>query len=151
MRNAMDSVMASGLAGVQSHKLPGKGSFELWPEGDRIQGYFVGDSEAPDYDEQLKPYLDDIRSRWATVEPHWVYEESIELDIESEDGELLSYPNTEAGLRRAVMDAYSNHEGDVTTTSIRTLWKELHGRDLSPQKRRFVQELIESLQESNTS
>lgn len=69
--NGNDSVAASGVAGVQVHKLPGRGACELWPEGVRLQGFFVADAKASDYEKQIDTFVADIRNRWAGSVPCW--------------------------------------------------------------------------------
>lgn len=70
--DASDSVFASGIAGVQCHKLPGKGSFEIYGpgfHGERIQGLFVADQRAKDYDKQVGVFINSIKERWGGVAP----------------------------------------------------------------------------------
>lgn len=74
MRNANDSVAASGVPGTQTNRLPGKGSFELYcsdQTGLRLQSPFVADSRQPDYEQQLAPFLNDIANRWTDQPPGW--------------------------------------------------------------------------------
>lgn len=73
-RNANDSAAAVGLQGVQTHKLPGKGAFELYCSnmtGQRIQALFVADPKQRDYERQIGHFIQDIRKRWAGVDAHW--------------------------------------------------------------------------------
>jgi len=74
MRNANDSVSASGVPGTQTNRLPGRGSFELYcsdQQGLRIQSPFVAASDKPDYERQIQRFIDDIRERWGGYQPGW--------------------------------------------------------------------------------
>lgn len=66
-----DGFAATGVAGVQVHKLPGKGACELYPDNIRLQGFFVADAGAKDYDKQIGSFVADIRARWLGQGPHW--------------------------------------------------------------------------------
>lgn len=69
--NASDGVSATGVAGVQVHKLPGKGACELHPDNVRLQGFFVADAKADDYPKRIGRFVADIRGRWGNQSPHW--------------------------------------------------------------------------------
>lgn len=69
--NGSDGYAATGVEGVQVHKLPGKGACELYPDGTRLQGFFVADAKATDYEQQLGRFVADIRNRWGDVPPCW--------------------------------------------------------------------------------
>lgn len=74
MRNAGDSVAASGIPGTTTNKLPGRGSFELYSsdqQGCRIQAPFVAASDKPGYEDALQPFFDAIRARWQNQRPAW--------------------------------------------------------------------------------
>lgn len=66
-----DAYAATGIRGVQVHKLPGRGACELWPDGTRIQGFFVADAEKPDYEKRMGLFLADINRRWQNATPCW--------------------------------------------------------------------------------
>lgn len=74
MRSAGDSVAASGIPGTTTNKLPGRGSFEVYcsdQQGLRIQAPFVAASDKPLYEKALRPFFDDIDSRWNGTGPGW--------------------------------------------------------------------------------
>ena len=73
--NGSDGYAATGVEGVQVHKLPGKGACELYPDGVRLQGFFVADAKAKDYEKQIGRFVTDIRQRWGNVPPCWALEE----------------------------------------------------------------------------
>ena len=70
-QNANDGAAAAGVNGVSTHKLPGKGAFEFYPGGERLQGFFVADPDRDDYPDQLRRFADDIAQRWQGEGPHW--------------------------------------------------------------------------------
>lgn len=85
-----DGFAATGVSGVQVHKLPGRGACEVYPDGTRIQGFFVADAEADDYEQRIGGFIADIRRRWHEVPPCWVMpEDENALDL---DG-FLAYLN----------------------------------------------------------
>lgn len=69
--NAGDGAAAAGESGVQTHKLPGKGAFELYPANIRLQGFFVADPDRDDYADQLGRFAGNILTRWVGQRPHW--------------------------------------------------------------------------------
>lgn len=94
-RNASDSVAASGLAGTTAHKLPGKGSFEVYSTDDtglRIQAPFVADSKLPTYAKNLQPFFDDIKRRWGNERPGWVLPGKAETSAPEVKAEEQSAP-----------------------------------------------------------
>ena len=70
-RNANDSAAATGIPGTQTHKLPGKGAFEIYPAGERVQGFYVADADKANYARQLGVYVANIRQRWLNAQPCW--------------------------------------------------------------------------------
>lgn len=73
MRNANDT-SSLGISSSTAHKLPGRGSFELFcMEYDalRIQGPFVADAKAEDYKARLDYFFNSINQRWAGHGPGW--------------------------------------------------------------------------------
>ena len=70
--NGSDGYAATGVEGVQVHKLPGKGACELYPDGTRLQGFFVADAKGKDYEKQIGRFVTDVRQRWADVSPCWM-------------------------------------------------------------------------------
>jgi len=76
-RNALDSTAASGVAGSTTHKLPGKGAFEVFADntngGLRIQSALSAESNKPGYKEALQPFFNDIIERWQDDSgPGWI-------------------------------------------------------------------------------
>lgn len=86
--NGSDGYAATGVEGVQVHKLPGKGSCELYPDGVRMQGFMVADSKAKDYEQRLAPFLADIRKRWGEVSPCWTLADEEQAEQPTMDGFL---------------------------------------------------------------
>ena len=105
--DASDGFAATGIAGVQVHKLPGRGACEVYPDGTRIQGFFVADAESKTYEAEIRQLLTDIRNRWGGVAPCWVPE----VAEETAQTDFLDYL-TESGItgihaiRKAHKDVY---------------------------------------------
>lgn len=84
-----DGYAATGVAGVQVHKLPGSGACEVYPDGTRIQGFFVADAEADDYEQRIGRYLMDIKQRWDGVLPCWSMGEEVDNSVSM--AEFMNY------------------------------------------------------------
>ena len=138
-RNAQDSVLATGQAGAQCHKLPGSGSFELWPMIERFQGYFIGDAESDNYAALLEPIINDIRVRWFATMAHWLKFEDESVEAVETQGQR--YTNDDDGLLLAVSDIVRD-TGNCTVSKVRNLWQRTHGKDLSLKRRNLVERLI---------
>lgn len=69
--NAGDSASATGVSGTLTNKLPGRGAFELYPAGERVQAFFVADPDKPGYAKALQRFIGDIQQRWSNKRPHW--------------------------------------------------------------------------------
>lgn len=74
MGSAGESVFASGQAGSTTHRLPGRGAFEVYNpnhRGDRVQAFFVADPKSKTYARDVHVFIDDIKARWGDVGSHW--------------------------------------------------------------------------------
>jgi hypothetical protein len=87
--NGSDGYAATGVQGVQVHKLPGRGACELWPDGTRLQGFFVANSKDAGYERAIGSFVSDIKGRWLGARPCWVAEAN-ETEPRTMDGFLDS-------------------------------------------------------------
>lgn len=150
-RSAGDSVAASGVAGSTTHKLPGRGSFELHcsdQTGVRIQAPFVAESDKPGYADALEPFFAAIDVRWADGMPGWmpphkseekfpqILDEKIDTDRDYEQVEKMEI---DAGMWQRMIDAYQG--GKLTGNLVRNLHKEFTGKSCNGYK---AQQMIDA-------
>ncbi len=143
--NAGDGAAAAGSEGVKTHKLPGKGAFELYPGAERLQGFFVADPDRDDYTEQLQRYAAAIQARWAGQGLHWtperafggtddqeVPEEAVQTDLFMEKA-LQAYLADAAGFtKRELRRLYEAETGKgISGANANKLWDRLmaYGRE----------------------
>jgi hypothetical protein len=141
MRNANDSVAASGIPGTATNRLPGRGSFEIWcsdQQGLRIQAPFVADSSKSDYEAKLAPFLEAIRARWAGIAPR-VMLAALDQSQAPEANTMDEPPRVEVPveLYQRLMEI-----GRVSQYRLRQLHRELYNRDINAAK---AQQIIDIL------
>jgi hypothetical protein len=137
--DASDSVAAAGRAGVQCHKLPGRGAFEVYPSGERIQGYFVADPDGRDYKKILLGYVTDIRNRWANRGPFWtVGNDATPPPAAPTPGPgPVEEPTTgrpksefDPGFLQAIRDLYNDKGAGMSYNDVRKLYQEKAGKQM---------------------
>lgn len=177
MKTAGDSVAASGIAGTTTHKLPGRGSFELYcsdQTGLRIQAPFVAASDKPDYEAKLKPFFDDIESRWKGIKPGWrppIAEKTPKLEQEDtkpdaqdaaqaddqantpatdQPGDQVEMLNIDYRIWQRMIDAHK--DGKLTGNLVRKLHQEILQRSIDGYKAKaIIDAFIEAQQQVSPS
>lgn len=132
MRNANDSVAASGIPGTQTNRLPGRGSFELYcsdQTGLRIQAPFVADSQQANYAEQIAFFVNAIKARWGTDTPGATF--SPNSDAPTEPPPDAEQPRVDIPVE---LFTRLQSSGRVSQYQLRQWHRELLGRDLNPAK-----------------
>ena len=73
VKDAGEAVFASGQAGCDANKLPGKGAAMLYePTGIvRLQSVFIGDANKDNYPEIVGEFITDLQRKWDGKRPHW--------------------------------------------------------------------------------
>lgn len=73
VKDSGEAVFASGQAGCDAHKLPGKGAAMLYePTGVvRLQSAYIGDANRDDYPAVVGAFIKDLQAKWAGKQPHW--------------------------------------------------------------------------------
>jgi hypothetical protein len=73
VKDSGEAVFASGQAGCDAHKLPGKGAAMLYePTGIvRLQSAYIGDANKDNYPEIVGEFISDLQKKWAGKRPHW--------------------------------------------------------------------------------
>lgn len=127
-RNASDGAAATGVAGAQVHKLPGKGAFELWPGGERLQGFYVADPNESDYAKQIERYVVDIRNRWHDGQaPHWCIADEPKPPTDAPELQNEKFAS-------ALADAYDAAPDKFSGQTVRRIHKETFNRQIDSQK-----------------
>lgn len=156
-RNAGDSVAISGQAGTTTHKLPGKGSFELYcsdQEGLRLQAPFVAASDRDDYDKQLAPFFADIDARWQGMTPGWTPPARPVDRVDDQNEQPVVPPASDQGDEQPVdqdsvtkieIDAriwqrmtQAQTDGNLTGNLVRKLYQEVLGKGISGSKAKEI-------------
>lgn len=154
MRNAGDSVAASGIPGTQTNRLPGRGSFELYSAhhmGLRIQAPFVADASKTDYEHEIGRFVTAVCNRWRGKRADWfggagagqqaaAPEQAEQQPAAPATGGLD--PELFAELRRKAEAAGVD---SVTSYTIRNLYENLTGKQLNSSKARAWLESFQSL------
>lgn len=128
-RNASDGAAATGVAGAQVHKLPGKGAFELWPGGERLQGFYVADPNDDDYAKQIGRYVADVRTRWDGHGLHW----TIARGAQSEQPADFPPELQNETFASALAEAY-DEAGKLSGQTVRRIHQQAFGRQIDSQK-----------------
>lgn len=137
--NAGDSAAATGVSGTLTNKLPGRGAFELYPAGERIQAFFVADPDKSGYAATLQGFVGDIRQRWPQG-PHWtptgrthpagstrtVYVDSSD---DSDAAQPIECPFDDAFMQ-AIRDAYAENDS-LSARRVRDIYQQLYGKGTS--------------------
>lgn len=154
MRTASDSSAASGIDGTTTHKLPGKGSFELYcsdQTGLRLQAPFVAASDKKDYVQKLAPFFNDIDERWKGMVPGWMPPSKTVAENFSPTGDQATAPATnpaaeevtkieiDARIWQRMTQAYQ--DGKLTGNLVRNLYQEVLGKGISGTK---VKEILDA-------
>lgn len=140
MRTASDSSAASGIDGTTTHKLPGKGSFELYcsdQTGLRLQAPFVAASDKKDYVQKLAQFFNDIDARWQGTTPGWMpqgrpTDQPQDAPVEQDETVTPEQDVEEAKIEfdrrlwEAMTQAYQ--DGKLTATLVRTLYMQALGK-----------------------
>ena len=147
-RNANDSAAATGIPGTQTHKLPGKGAFEIYPQGERVQGFYVADADNAGYARQLGVYVANIRQRWLNARPCWqpATVAAIDAPTESPAASQLEALALRYGAE-FVGDLVAMHQADnasLTGAAIRKRYQELTGKTLDGSTAKAIREQIAS-------
>lgn len=128
-RNASDGAAATGVAGAQVHKLPGKGAFELWPGGERLQGFYVADPNEDGYAKQIGRFVTDIRARWSGQGPHWRIADE-PAPMPPADAPELQNEN----FVTALADAYDESPDKFSGQTVRRIHQQVFGKQVNSQK-----------------
>lgn len=159
MRNANDSVAASGVPGTTTNKLPGRGSFEIFCseyQGLRIQAPFVADSQKPDYDKRIGEFIADIRARWGDARPGWGIAQPvpalqksalIEIDEQPEVAQETAPSQAIPGgvdpdFYDQILSAAAADPGKFGQRTIRRMFMERYGKEMSGNTARRIYEAI---------
>lgn len=126
-RNASDGAAATGVAGAQVHKLPGKGAFELWPGGERLQGFYVADPNDKDYAKAIGVYVADIQRRWDGQGPHW------KIDDKPEPPADFPLELQNEAFASALAEAYDG-AGKLSGQTVRRIHQQAFGRSIDGDK-----------------
>ena len=151
MRNANDSVSASGVPGTQTNRLPGRGSFELYcsdQQGLRIQSPFVAASDKPDYERQIQRFINDICERWQSHQPGWGANgqqpaASSQQPTESAEPDVITIP---AELYQWMFQTGSANPNAISQRQVRKRHQELYGVDPGSSKAKlFLEGFLNSI------
>lgn len=149
MRTAGDSVAASGMPGTTTNKLPGRGSFELYcsdQTGLRIQAPFVAASDKPGYEAKLKPFFNDIQTRWKGDKPGWMPPQAHELPAVDTMPTLPPVVNAGAttvlddALVNALQAEYNKNPEALSARTVRRIVKELTGKEPENARAKMIKE-----------
>lgn len=146
--DASDSVAASGIAGSACHKLPGKGAFEVFVNGqpERIQGFLVADNN-----KQGQVYL---RGVVANINEFWADDDSAESPVNAQEGQqgvvtvepepLGEYMQVGGySVRRAFVDWLDeNYQSDWSQRYVRDQHKALFGVGLNDKAARAIIDFV---------
>lgn len=145
-RNANDSAAATGIPGTQTHKLPGKGAFEIYPQGERVQGFYVADADKAGYARQLAVYIANIRQRHLNAQPCWRPATVTAIDVPKEAAQpsqlealALRYGAEFVGDLVAM---YGADNASLTGQAIRKRYKELTGKAMNNDTAKTIMDAI---------
>lgn len=161
--NSFDEAkFVSGQSGCYAHKLPGNGAFLLYNpyynEGQREQGFYIGDPASPEFDNIVGGYMADIIADWGNVRPHWqvtqppapeMVQEALPLavtDDEGSDAQADGGPDMIQGfpqeIYRKAIEMYTISPDDFSVSSVRKLSKHLYGSEYRHDRAKRLHELI---------
>lgn len=128
MRNANDSVAATGIKDTATNKLPGRGAFELYCSdqmGLRIQAPFVADSQKADYAERIGVFIADILARWQGAGPGVTFDTPAQPEPQRVEIPVELYDRMKGAEK-------------VSQYQLRQWHKEIFGRDLNPKMAKMM-------------
>jgi len=149
--SANDSVAASGSEGTRCNKLPKRGALEIFSAGDptaqRVQGLFVADAEAPDYEATLGGFVADITARWGNMAPGWVYSPAVQAEAPTgENGEMdtseLDALTAKYGPEFIDRLTELAEEGKLTGRAVGKVYQEITGRSMNNERRNAIRDMI---------
>jgi len=141
MRNANDSVSASGVPGTVTNKLPGKGSFELFSseyQGLRIQAPFVAASDKQGYEGKIGRFIADIQNRWVGKRPNWTPGSA----TVGKSQQVAEEPKKEAAIPVELFERLAEINGEISGKAVRRAHLEVYQKDCNAKKAARLLELF---------